>query len=141
MAKSLAEIQKKYARNLAGSGDTVKEGVRNVTVSPTEKAAQAIDRYVQGVMRSAQDGTTAAALREVSLSEWQKDMIEKGIPRMMQAAPQAAIEHGKFMAAFMPHVEAGQRKLESMPRGDFSQNIQRMVANAEHNKSFKYNKR
>ena len=42
-----------------------------------------------------------------------------------------------FLTDFLPHVEAGQRMLESMPRGDLQSNIARAVAMMQHNSQFK----
>jgi hypothetical protein len=138
MAKiSASQAAQKWNRNLAGSTQAIKDGVNAVTVSPTEKAARQADAYAQGVARAVADGSYQAGLRKVTLDDWKTAMTSKGIPRIASGAQAAVGKMEDFLTEFLPHVEAGQRMLESMPRGDIQQNIQRAVAMIEHNAKFK----
>jgi len=132
-----AAISDRWARGMSGAAETMRQGVNAVTTAPTEKAAAAADRYAEGVQRAVSSGKFQAGLRRVGLSDWQRAMAEKGIPRVASGAVSAKPKMESFMSQFIPHVEAGQRKLENMPRGDLSQNIARMVANVEHMAQFK----
>jgi len=138
MAKmSPSQIAEKWSRNLGASTASIQAGVDAVTVSPTEKAARAVDNYVSGVQRAVADGKYVAGLRRVSLSDWQQAMKGKGIARIASGAAAARPKMEAFLVEFLPHVEAGQRALESMPRGDLQTNIARAVRMMEHNATFR----
>lgn len=129
-----------WARGMTGAGDKAKAGVMALQVSPTELAAQAVPRMVQGVMEAANSGKTAANLRAVSLQSWQKSYVEKGLPIMGSRASQAQPKVAAFMGQFLPFLQSNVDQLKSMPRGDLGQNIQRAVFMMESNAKFKYNK-
>lgn len=132
------QYAKNWARGMAGSGDKLRAGVQGVTENPAAKAAMAIDRQVQGVIRAAQDGTTAAGLGRVTLQGWQKDMIEKGIPRIAAGAATAEPKVAQFAAEFIPYLQAGMAQLP--PRGGLEENLQRASSMARHNAAFRRNR-
>jgi hypothetical protein len=131
------QAAEKWSRNLGSASQTIQEGVQAVSVSPTQKAAERVNAYVQGVQRAVADGKFQAGLRRVSLEDWKRSMIQKGVPRIASGASAAIPKFADFMSEFLPHVEAGLRQLESMPRGDLPTNIQRAVAMMEHNSRFR----
>ena len=71
------------------------------------------------------------------MPDWKKNTIEKGQARIAPGATAAQPKFQRFMQEFLPHVEAGKRQLESMPRGDLEQNLQRAMAMARHNAAFR----
>jgi hypothetical protein len=137
MAKSPQQVASKWSRNLGQASQSIAEGVRGVTESPTEKAAREAQRYVDGVNRAVQDGKWQSALRGVTLEEWREKMLTKGVQRIASGAQASQSKFEKFMADFLPHVEAGQRMLANMPKGDLASNIQRMIAMTEHLAKFR----
>jgi len=137
MGLSPAEVAKKWSRNLGASTESIKAGVNAVTEAPTLKAARQVDQYLAGVSRAVADGKYLAGLRRVTLEDWRKSMIEKGVQRVAAGASAAIPKMEAFLGEFLPYVEAGQRMLESMPRGDIGQNIARAVAMIEHNSRFR----
>jgi hypothetical protein len=136
MAKSPREIAERWSRNIAAAGNAIKAGVESVTVAPTAKAAAAIDRQVAGVQRAAASGKTQRALEKTTLQDWKSAMINKAIPRIATGAQAAVGDFERFQAELAPHVEAGKRMLESMPRGDDASNQARMLAWFQHMKQF-----
>lgn len=135
--QSATEIGQKWVNNTSAAGPAYVAGIQAVTASPMEAAAQAADRYVQGVQRSVTDGTFQRGLRRVSLGDWKDASIKKGANRLADGARQAKDKMTGFLTEFLPHLKRGQDMLASMPRGDINQNIQRMVAMVQHNASFK----
>lgn len=129
-----------WARGMTGASDKAKAGVMALQQSPTEAAAQAVPRAVQGVIDAAASGKTAASLRAVSLQSWQNSYITKGLPIMGSRASQAQPKVAAFMNQFLPFLQSNVDQLKSMPRGDLNQNIQRAVTMMELNSKFKYNK-
>lgn len=137
MAKSPADIARKWSRNLASSTESIKQGVNAVTVAPSEKAIRQQDAFLSGVQRSVAEGRWQAGLRRVSLQDWKDAMINKGLTRVAAGASAGTPKMEQFMGEFLPHVEAGQRMLESMPRGDIQTNIARAVSMIEHLAKFR----
>lgn len=129
-----------WARGMTGAGEKAKAGIMALQVSPTELAAQAVPRMVQGILDAANSGKIANNLRAVSLASWQKSYVEKGLPIMGSRASQAQPKVAAFMAQFLPFLQSNVDQLKSMPRGDLNQNIQRAVFMMEANSKFKYNK-
>ena len=138
MAASPNAIAQKWQRNLAGATESIRQGVQGTSVSPTERAAARTDAYVAGVQRAVADGKYQAGLRRVTLADWQRAMIDKGLPRVASGAAAAQGKVQEFMAEFLPFVEAGVSQINrDMPRGDLEQNIQRAAAIARHNATFR----
>lgn len=89
---SAADVAKRWAARTAAETGKWESGVRNVSVSPTELAAQNVNAQVAGVQRAAASGKTERALRRVSKEEWvrrttaKRDRLASGtqeaIPRM-----------------------------------------------------------
>lgn len=138
--RSSAEIAAKWSRNLSSSTQSIQAGVQATTVNPAQKAIERIPAYLAGVQAAVQSGKVQRGLQGVTLQSWQQAMINKGLPRIAAGATAAVPKMQKFMDAFGPHLQALDAKLQSMPRGDLNQNIQRMVTAAQHNAAFVYNK-
>ena len=134
---SASEFARKWARNLGQATESIKSGVMAVQVSPGEKAARNVDGYLAGVNRAVADGKYQAGLRSFTVDEWRTATLTKGLPRIASGAAAAVGKVEQFLTEFMPHLESGQRMLESMPRGDLEQNLARMTAMARHNAKFK----
>jgi len=134
--KSPQDVARKWARNLAASTDSIKSGVQNVTVSPTESAARRIDAQVEGVRRAAESGKTQRNLRRVTRDDWVQATLSKGLPRIPSGAQAAVPKMESFMSEWLPFEEQLKQKLASMPRGGLQENIARAVAAMEHNAAF-----
>jgi len=130
-----ADASKSWAAGMASSTDKIKRGIMAVTESPTEKAANAVDRQVQGVIRAAQSGKTAGSLRRVSLQEWKDAAIQKGLNRIGAGATQAQGKFTNFMSQFLPFLQQGVQSLP--PRGDLEANINRATQMMRHNAGFR----
>ena len=137
MARSAQEIARKWQRNLSGSVESIRSGVQDVTVSPTEKAASRADQYLIGVQSAVDSGRYQRGLRSVTLEQWKQAMLDKGVPRIASGAAAGAPKFQEFMQEFLPYVESGQRMLDNMPRGSLQENIARSTAMIEHLANFR----
>ncbi len=137
MPKNPQEIADKWVRNLSASTQSIQNGVNAVTEAPSTAAIAAIPRMLAGIQEAAASGKIEAGLRRVSLEDWRSKMIEKGIPRIASGAQSAKSNVTDFWQSFLPWLESGQRKLESMPRGDLEQNIARAIEMMRHNSQFR----
>lgn len=125
-----------WSAGMSGAATKAKAGVMAVTVSPTEAAANAVDRQVAGVIAAQQSGKTAARLRAVSLQSWQQSYINKGIPRLAAGASAGMPKMTAFMNAFMPFLQNAVASLP--PRGDYNANKARAMAMMDAMKGFRY---
>lgn len=130
-------IANTWAERLGGSTAKITRGIQAVTESPTEAAARNVDRQVMGVQQAAASGKTAAALRRVTLADWQNAAIKKGVSRIGQGAIEAKPKMAAFMAQFLPHLQAGLQAVRQMPKTTLDDRLNRMVAMARHNAQFK----
>lgn len=135
---SPSQIADRWAAGLSAAGPKIQAGVQAVTVSPTAKAAQAVDRQVAGVQAAAASGKTAAALNAVSLPQWQQAFITKGLPRIASGATAAKPAFANFMTQFLPAVQSAVNSLP--PRGDLETNIARQNQLTRALANFKYRK-
>lgn len=136
MARVTAEqAATKWRDRLTQSGQQITDGVNGVTVAPGTKAAAAKDLWAQRV--AASKDKWASRVASVSLNDWQKSMIEVGIPRIASGAAAKVGKVEDFMQQFLPHLDAGVAKVKAMPKGDLGASINRATAMIQHNAAFK----
>jgi hypothetical protein len=143
MAKNLTpqQIAEKQIRRATAAVNDYKNGVQGVKVSPTEIAAQRVDQWAAGVQRAHQDGSYVDGCRSCSKEKWIDRTVNKGAQNYVpgiKAAEQDIVDFQTQNAANQAQIAAG---LASMPRGDLSQNLMRMMYNAEQKAQFRYKKR
>lgn len=86
MPKNVQQSIDKWKRNIATAGESVKNGVNRMTVSPGVKAAAMKDKYLRRVQESANDGTYEAGQNSYTLQDYKDAVINKGISNMMTGA-------------------------------------------------------
>lgn len=130
MPKAIPTAQQaatKWERQLRGAGDSIREGVQAVTEDPMKKAAAQKQRYIDGVTAAVNSGKWERGLNRVTLEDWKRALIEKGIPRMQQGYEQGHKKYEMFFAEFGPYLARLREHLRSFKRGDLEANIQRMT--------------
>jgi len=115
----------------------IADQVRKVTVAPTELAAQKIDKMQSNFNRAIADGKVERGLRRVGLADWQKAMVEKGVPRIVPGLEAAKSKIIEFNRQFYPHLERVQSEIATMPDTTLEDGIARMVHNVRRNAEFK----
>lgn len=138
MPVNAQEFVRKWSANLRGSRKAIEAGVQGVQVSPTEKAAQKVDKYVAGVQKAAETGKYQAGLRAVTLESWKQSMLTKGIQRLDSGVTAAEGKVANFAAQFLPFVETVSQQIQAMPDTTESDRDQRMLENVRRLRQFKY---
>lgn len=115
----------------------IADQVRKVTVAPTEKAANKIDKMRTNILSAIDSGKVERGLRRVTLSDWQKAMIEKGVNRIAPGLEASKDKIVEFNRQFYPYLERVQGEIESMPDTSLEDNIARMVHNVRRVAEFK----
>lgn len=139
MGKALSPnvAAQKWANRMASAGEAMKNGVQNVQTAPTEQAAQAKDRWMAGLQRAATEGKFEAGLRRVSLEDWKRSMIDKGVANMQNGARTAIPKVQAFLTEFLPFAESVSQEVASMPKGTIEDSINRSAAAIRKLASFK----
>src|SRR5574342_446417 len=115
MAKvSPQDAARDWADGLSSKTAKIQRGIEAVTVSPTMKAAADPQKYLLGVQRAVTNGKYANNLKKVSLQDWQRAAIEKGLPRIGPGAQQATTKMADFFAQLFPFQDAAVAKVRAM---------------------------
>lgn len=120
-----AQFAEKWGRRLTGATEDIRRGVDAVTESPTEKAANSEAKMLAGITESVNNGTWAAQLRKVSLSEWKAAMKDKGVPRIAAGVAKAAPKVTEFATALLQYEEGLQATIDAMPDVTLEDSVQR----------------
>lgn len=141
MALSAAQVAKQWSERMQAAGQRMKDGVNEVTVSPTEQAAQAKDLWIAGVQKAAQEGRFEEGLRAVSLSDWKAAMIDKGVANMQTGARAAVGKVERFMRDLLPYTQSVRETIRAMPRGTLADSKARAAAAIDLMAAFRKSKR
>lgn len=140
--KSAAATYKKWAdRMKAAASSSMKDGVNAVTVSPTEKAAAAVDKWAEGVRRAREEGTFEAGLRGVSLEQWRHAMLHKGIPHISEGVNLAQQKMERFLGELLAYTDNVSAQIQSMPDATREDRKARMDRNFELMSEFRSSRR
>jgi len=141
MARMTAtEFQEKHARRLSAAVEDVRKGIDKVTVNPCELAAAKQAKMLANLTAAVNDGRWANGLKRVSLEDWKRKARDVGagrIPAGITAAKEKVIA---FAEQLLPHIDAGQAKIKSMPDITLEDNIARMTDFIRHMANFKRTK-
>lgn len=120
------QAAQKWVDRLSAATNAIRDGVNNVKRAPGEMAAEHRDLYLQGV--TANVGKWARNVAAVSLADWKRLTIDKGLPRVAPGAAAAKDKFTRFMTDWLNfQQQVVQPALQSQPRGTIDQNIQRAV--------------
>ena len=123
MTATPEQIAQKWATNLGGASQAIKDGVAAVRTAPGQAAAA--QKQVWAANVAASQDKWARRVASVSLQDWQTAMTDKGINRIASGATAAQGKFGSFMGQLLPYID---RVNGSLPaRGNLEQNIARMT--------------
>jgi hypothetical protein len=120
-----AQVAEKWGRRLKGATQDIQNGINNVTSAPGAAAAAQVNTMKNNLNKAIDDGTWQRQVSRVSLDDWKKAALNKGVGRISAgvdgAANKAAASFDKVLSA----VDGALGAIASTPRGDLEQNIQR----------------
>ena len=128
MAKlSAQEFAEKWQRRLQAAAPDIQRGIQRVDTSPTDQAAAKQDKMLANTTAAIQSGKWAAGLRRVTLGDWKKAAVEKGIPRISQGVSNAAPKVADFASQLLPFQDSLKSQIANMPDLTIEDNINRMT--------------
>lgn len=116
MALSPQERAAKWGRNLVNAKPSIRAGVEGVTVAPTQKAAEAVDKYAAGCQRAVSDGSFVAGCKRVSLQQWKDLTINKGLNNLDAGVRAGESKVAIFQAKAEPYFKRA-KELASQVQG------------------------
>ncbi len=129
MAKvNSTQFAEKWARRMSQSTQDIQNGVNRVTEAPTAKAAAKKQKMLQNLTAAVNSGKWEAGLNRVSLQDWKKSIIEKGLPRVQAGVTAAQPKVADFANKLLAYQEGLQSQIESMPDLTLQDSISRMTA-------------
>lgn len=134
MAKDPNKVAQKWKTNLSSAGPSITDGINAVTEAPGIAAARNVEGYIQGILNAREKWVKRVG--SVPLETWRQKALTVGVPRISQGATANVDKVEGFMREFLPHVEAGQQMLKTMPKVSLDDGINRMVAMVRHNAKF-----
>lgn len=129
MAKLTAEeFQEKQARRLKASLQDMRAGINRVTVAPTMKAAQKLQKARENYIKAVDSGKMKRRLESVSLEEWKRKILDVGVDRVSAGIDAAKDKTIAFASELLPYQDALKAKVAAMPDGNIEDSAARVVA-------------
>ncbi len=131
----------KWNRRLKSAIPDIRKGVEAVTESPMEKAAANKDKMKNKLIEAIDSGKWESRLKAVSLDEWKKKLIEKGLPAISTGADLAKPKVADFAGQLLDYEKSIIGEIDRMPTVTLDDSIRKMEAWARAMNKFKYNPR
>lgn len=118
----------KWGRRLNAAGQDITAGVKKVTTAPGVAAAAAQALMLQRITDAINSGLWAKQVSSVSLSSWQSDMINKGIPRIGAGVTAAQASKTSIIQNLLVAVDQAAAAAHALPKGNIENSIARASA-------------
>ena len=122
------EYADKWSINLANSVDRITNHVKAVTEAPGVKAAAAQAKLLARIQAAINSGKWAKAVSSVSVDDWKKAMIDKGVPRIAPGAAAASDKMESFASKLFDYENKLLADVNKMPTATIDQSIAKMTA-------------
>jgi len=122
-----AEFQQKQAKNLKASTNEIVAGVNATTEAPSTKAVEKQDKMLTNLTEAVNNGKWAKSLGNYTLSDWKRDMTEKGVKRIGTGIDAAAGKVRNFASVLLPHAYAIRDEVSGMADMTLDDSEARMV--------------
>lgn len=142
MAKQITPQQaaEKHARRTKAAIQDMTLGVQNVTEAPGVKAAAKQDKLVQRWNDAVQSGRWARGVKSVSVEDWKKSMLEKGVGRVAAGVDAAQGKMENFYSQLLPYQADLSKKVALLPDLTLEDSVQRATTWIRGMANFKKNR-
>lgn len=122
------QVADKWSRRMKASGADMRTGVEGVTTAPGVKAATKADKMLAGIQEAIRSGKWQKAVSSVSLEDWKKAMIDKGINRVSAGVDASMQKTTQKFDALMSAIGSLKPTIDKMPDTTFEDRVAKMVA-------------
>lgn len=123
-----AEYAEKWGRNLKAATTDIRRGVDRVSEAPGIAAARKADKMLAGITEAINNGTWQNAVAAVSLEDWKRATIEKGINRIPLGVDGAMTKQVQMAERLLSAVESVKNRVDTMPDTTLEDRINKSVA-------------
>lgn len=131
------EFQEKHARRTSAALEDMRQGVERVTEAPGALAAAKEKKMRQNLLAALDSGKWRRRVASVTLDDWKKDMLEKGVGRVTTGLDRAKDKTIDFAGKLIAHQNAILAKLDTMPDLTLEDSIARMTMQVREMTKFK----
>jgi len=132
MAKSVRltakELQEKHNRRTKAASADMIAGVKRVDTAPGKLAGAKEDKMKANLMEALDNGKWRRRVESVTLEDWRKDMLEKGVGRVSAGLDRAADKVQSFAEELIAHENSLLRTIDGMADLTLSDSVQRATA-------------
>jgi hypothetical protein len=108
------DVAKEWAQGLRNSRSKIERKVSELTESPTERAAKNSDVWFQKISSDETKKKFESGLRNVSLDEWRRKFLDKGLANMAKGADDAQAKMADFLSKLLPYTEQVKKEVADM---------------------------
>lgn len=118
----------KWGNRLKGATTEIRQGVEGVTQAPGQAAAKKADKMLAGIQKALSDGTWQRNVAAVSLDEWKKKTLDKGLGRISSGVDGAMDKQVQMAEKLLAAVDSVKGEVDRMPDTTLDDRLNRMVA-------------
>lgn len=105
----------KWNRRIKAAVPDIQAGIQRVTTAPGESAAAKADKLLQRVTEAITSGKWAERVRSVTVEDWRRAALNKGIPRIAAGADGAMDKQREFASQLLPYLDRVVSEVKRMP--------------------------
>jgi len=109
------EFASRWGQGLKGSVERIRVGVEKVTVAPGRSAAAKADKWSAAMSSQTTKEKWARRVGEVTLEDWQRSMIQKGVNRIATGVDEAQPKMQAYGEQLIAHQNTLLAQLDKMP--------------------------
>lgn len=130
MAKNVMASLEKWRRNMAASGEAVKNGVASVTESPGVKANANKEKLRRNFLQALDSGKVERGNSSYTVDDWKKSLLTKGISNMQTGAANLSARSQKAITEQLQIANEVAAAVAGMPTDTFDQAMEKAKAAA-----------
>jgi hypothetical protein len=108
------DVAQDWAKNLRNARSKIERKVKELSESPTARAARNSDVWQQRVSSADAKKKFEENLRRVSLEDWRNAFVNKGLANMASGADASVDKFANFLSQLLPYTEQVKKEVADM---------------------------
>lgn len=109
------QFAEKWNRRIKAAVPDIQAGVQRVTQAPGELAAAKQDKMLQKLQEAVTSGKWASRVRSVTVEDWRRSVLDKGVARIAAGADAATNKQREFASQLLPYIDRVVAEVNRMP--------------------------